>query len=115
MAQSGQQLPLLVQLRDDATLENFLASAATAPLIEAVRRQSEGAGEERAVVEGKRPRLRPGRDRCGDSGRAGQNREHGAHRLESHASIVVVRRAPGGLCGSGRLCVLSRAPELALG
>ena len=54
MAQSGQQLPLLVQLRDDATLENFLASAATAPLIEAVRRQSEGAGEEVVYLHGGR-------------------------------------------------------------
>ncbi len=54
MAQSGQQLPLLVQLRDDATLENFLASAATAPLIEAVRRQSEGAGEEVVYLHGSR-------------------------------------------------------------
>lgn len=54
MAQSGQQLPLLVQLRDDATLDNFFATAATAALIEAVRRQSEGSGESVVFLHGGR-------------------------------------------------------------
>ena len=54
MAQSGQQLPLLVQLRDDATLDNFLATDATAPLIEAVRMQSEGEGEPVVFLHGGR-------------------------------------------------------------
>lgn len=39
------QLSLEVQLRDDATLENFLAVAAAQPLVSALRRQLEPAGE----------------------------------------------------------------------
>lgn len=39
------QLPLQVQLRDDATLENFLATAATRPLVNALRQQPGDAGE----------------------------------------------------------------------
>jgi DnaA family protein len=42
------QLPLLVQLRDDATLDNFLPTADTAPLIALLKRQSAQEGE--AVV-----------------------------------------------------------------
>ena len=52
MAQSGQQLPLLVQLRDDATLDNFLATDANAPLLEAVRGLSEGQGESVVFIHG---------------------------------------------------------------
>ena len=39
MAPQHRQLPLLVQLRDDATLENFLAGPATAPLLGVLERQ----------------------------------------------------------------------------
>jgi len=39
------QLPLEVQLRDDATLENFLAVPAVQPLVSALRRQLEPTGE----------------------------------------------------------------------
>jgi DnaA family protein len=40
-----QQLPLPVQLRDDATLENFLPTLATGPLIAALRAQASSTGE----------------------------------------------------------------------
>ena len=52
MPQPGQQLPLLVQLRDDATLENFLPFAATAPLVEGVRNQCGGDGESVVFIHG---------------------------------------------------------------
>ena len=40
-----QQLPLPVKLRDEATLDNYLALPATRPLISVLKSQSEGAGE----------------------------------------------------------------------
>ena len=52
MSQPGQQLPLLVQLRDDATLDNFLATELTGPLVEGVRSQCEGVGESVVFVHG---------------------------------------------------------------
>lgn len=52
MVQSGRQLPLLVQLRDDATLDNFLVTEATAPLVDAVRSMSEGQGEAVVYIHG---------------------------------------------------------------
>ena len=46
MSDPGQrQLPLPVQLRDEATLDNFLPSPATLPLVAALRQQAEGTGE----------------------------------------------------------------------
>ena len=52
MSQPGQQLPLLVQLRDDATLDNFLATEQMEPLVAGVRSQCEGAGEPVVFVHG---------------------------------------------------------------
>ncbi|RLQ21679.1 DnaA regulatory inactivator Hda [Seongchinamella sediminis] len=52
MAQSGRQLPLLVQLRDDATLDNFLAADTSAALLEAVREMSAGQGEAMVFIHG---------------------------------------------------------------
>ena len=54
MAQSGQQLPLLVQLRDDATLDNFLTTDSSAALVAAVRSVSEGRGESVVFIHGNR-------------------------------------------------------------
>lgn len=54
MAQSGQQLPLLVQLRDDATLENFLSFPATLPLLQGVKSQCAGDGESVVFLHGSR-------------------------------------------------------------
>ena len=54
MAQSGQQLPLLVQLRDDATLENFLPFPATLPLLQGVKSQCAGDGESVVFLHGSR-------------------------------------------------------------
>ena len=42
---AGSQLALNVQLRDDATLENFLATAALAPLVALLEAQLEPGGE----------------------------------------------------------------------
>lgn len=52
MVHSGQQLPLLVQLRDDATLENFLAFPATEALLSGVRAQCQGEGESVVFLHG---------------------------------------------------------------
>ena len=54
MAQSGQQLPLLVQLRDDATLENFLPTPATQGLLQGVRALCAGAGDSVVFLHGTR-------------------------------------------------------------
>ena len=52
MGSRQQQLPLEVQLRDDATLDNFLASPAVQPLIHALQRQLEPAGEDLIFLHG---------------------------------------------------------------
>jgi len=46
------QLPLEVQLRDEATLQNFLAAPAVQPLIEALQRQLEPSGEAMIFLHG---------------------------------------------------------------
>lgn len=45
IGQGQRQLPLPVQLRDEATLDNFLALSATRPLVSALVRQLDGSGE----------------------------------------------------------------------
>ena len=52
MGSSQQQLSLEVQLRDDATLDNFLASATVQPLIHALQRQLQPAGEDLIFLHG---------------------------------------------------------------
>ncbi len=52
MAPQHRQLPLLVQLRDDATLENFLAGPATAPLLGVLERQRSVDGESVVFLHG---------------------------------------------------------------
>lgn len=47
-----QQLPLQVQLRDEATLDNFLATPAVQPLVSALRQQSGGGGEAVIYIHG---------------------------------------------------------------
>lgn len=54
MAQSGQQLPLLVQLRDDATLENFLPTPATDGLMQGVKALCSGEGDSVVFLHGSR-------------------------------------------------------------
>ncbi|MEP4146585.1 MAG: DnaA regulatory inactivator Hda [Halioglobus sp.] len=54
MAQSGQQLPLLVQLRDDATLENFLPTPATQGLLQGVKALCAGSGDSVVFLHGTR-------------------------------------------------------------
>ncbi|KAA1192852.1 DnaA regulatory inactivator Hda [Pseudohalioglobus sediminis] len=46
------QLPLLVQLRDDATFDNFMASEATDPLLSVLQEQCAGAGESAVFIHG---------------------------------------------------------------
>lgn len=48
----ARQLPLAVQLRDDATLDNFLAPPAVQPLIAALSRQAEPDGEAMIFLHG---------------------------------------------------------------
>lgn len=45
MSSTGQQLPLPVQLRDDATFDNYLPAPATRALVAALREQAKGTGE----------------------------------------------------------------------
>jgi DnaA family protein len=49
---SQRQLPLPVQLRDEATFDNFLSSPATLPLVAALQEQAAGGGEAMIYIYG---------------------------------------------------------------
>ena len=54
VAQSGQQLPLLVQLRDDATLKNFLPFPLSEALLQGIKSLCAGEGDSVVFLHGNR-------------------------------------------------------------